>query len=82
DDSGFKTEDIRPVVFPNPSSDEFSIQLNEKTDLRITDVLGRTVKEIFNVNGIVAFGNEFIAGIYFVEMKVGDESFVRKIVKE
>ncbi|MCY7408633.1 MAG: T9SS type A sorting domain-containing protein [Chitinophagales bacterium] len=69
-------------IYPNPSSDEFIIQLKQQADLRITDVTGRTVKEIFNANGMVVFGKNFNAGIYFVRLKVGNETFLSKIIKQ
>jgi len=71
-------------IFPNPSSDEFMIRFGDDSEynLRITDLLGRTVKEFQGANGEVMFGKEFHEGVYFVEVKVGSETFVRKIVKE
>ncbi|HYV95337.1 MAG TPA: T9SS type A sorting domain-containing protein [Chitinophagales bacterium] len=71
-------------IFPNPSIDEFIIRFGDDSEfnLRITDLLGRTVKEFQNVKGELIFGKEFHEGVYFVEVKAEGQTFVRKIVKE
>ena len=72
------------MVFPNPSSDQFVIQFGDDREyaIRITDLLGRTVDEFPRVKTELVFGKEFHDGIYFVEVKDGSETMVRKIVKE
>ncbi len=69
-------------VFPNPSSDAFHIQLTDESEITITDVLGRVVKQIHFANGDMVFGKDFSEGIYFVEVTSGNKKCVMKVVKE
>ncbi|MFI5134227.1 MAG: T9SS type A sorting domain-containing protein, partial [Chitinophagales bacterium] len=58
------------IVFPNPSSDQFQVDLgNESFDLRFTDILGREIASYKNMSGTFEFGNELQEGIYFMEVK-------------
>jgi hypothetical protein len=71
------------AVFPNPSSDKFSIDLgNEIYDLRVSDILGREISFYKNANGVFEFGEELNEGVYFLSLAHDSETVVRKIVKE
>lgn len=76
--------DSEVSVYPNPTSDVFVMQFSDDQEhnVRISDMLGRTVEEFQNVKGRVIFGNEFHAGVYLVTLRSGNEMEMRKIVKE
>ncbi len=71
-------------VFPNPTADEFSVNLNpdEQFELRIFDLQGKTQSILSAVSGRVHFGNALDAGIYFLEVtdQYGDRT-IQKLVK-
>ncbi len=77
-------------IFPNPSDNIACVSINTDNNVtgRITvlDMLGREVQFIYN--GQMTFGNSkyFIqthllpTGVYFVELTVADERFLKKLV--
>lgn len=77
-------------VFPNPSANEFNIELNldnpEKISLYVTDFMGRVVdsivdeKEIDQYRTTVNLEN-LTPGVYFVNVKTANSINVQKIVK-
>jgi len=69
-------------VLPNPSSDEFTMELNEESEVRVYDVLGRMIQEFHSANGEIVFGKELRSGVYFVEVDGAEGKVLRKIVKE
>jgi len=72
------------VVYPNPSSGKFVISLpsNSQSNVVITDVLGRTIKQFDNVNtnelhiDLSSYAN----GVYNIQVKIGEQTFNDKIV--
>jgi PKD repeat protein len=78
-------------VYPNPAEENtiinFYLPNNEKTDVVITDVLGRTVSAIYSGN-LTAGDHQFSiaekaklsAGIYFVKLTVGAQAFTKKLI--
>lgn len=70
-------------VYPNPSTNEFSIDLSTKdATISIYDCTGKLVAEHQNVNYIFSFGKEFAKGIYFVRVVSPTEMFTQKVVKQ
>ena len=79
-------------VYPNPANDqvELSSMLSEGGDvfIRITNISGMILSEVsegFIPKGIYSASidvSAFPAGIYFVELKSGNEKVVEKLVKE
>lgn len=77
-------------VFPNPFSSTATIQFNinetEEVVLTVTNLLGETVKlDNMGTLGAGAYntqlsGSELTAGIYFVNLKVGEELKTTKLV--
>ncbi|MEL6943955.1 MAG: T9SS type A sorting domain-containing protein, partial [Bacteroidota bacterium] len=75
------------TAYPNPVNNELNVQLNLPAtgNLRLIDVVGRTVLEV-----IVAKGNslqrinvsDFPKGIYFLELRTERETYVEKIIIE
>ena len=81
-----KVKDINPnfQIFPNPSTDQFTIQLDDfdatKTNrLRIFNLQGQLIKEMPLSNPITQIEvKDLPAGIYFVQL---NEGATRKLVK-
>lgn len=78
-------------IYPNPSDGNFIIEgkMNSKENLQISiiNILGKEILnlQIQNVNRIFKKQislNEMTDGIYFLRMKTGQQSIVRKIVKQ
>jgi photosystem II stability/assembly factor-like uncharacterized protein len=75
------------TIFPNPFSEKCTVrfpELIQQGTLTITDVVGRTVREIAVSNSLeVSIGrNELQAGIYFLHLRSPQGDQVSKIVLE
>lgn len=78
---------IKVHAFPNPSSNEFLLQLegytNEKVAIMVTDIMGR---KVFQATGSgkqpYKFGSGFHAGMYNVQVIQGNLKQSVKIIKE
>ena len=76
------TEMINPV-YPNPTSNEFSINLSNKDALvSVYDCTGKLIVQHQNVNTDFSFGKEFAKGIYFVNVISERETYTQRVVKE
>ena len=72
------------TVFPNPSSQFFTLNLpdNNTYDVRVNDLLGRTILSFSAASGSLKFGEELNAGMYFVQiLKNGELISTLKIIK-
>lgn len=75
-------------AYPNPSEHQFTLVVeggsNEKVQLVVYDVLGRTVKKIERGDGQspIRFGEELLAGAYIVEVRQGVNRKTIKLVKQ
>jgi Secretion system C-terminal sorting domain len=74
-------------VYPNPSNGYFTL-VTRSTNLgtitiTITDDLGRQVQQLKNQqgNGKLSLGNYYRPGIYFIEIKQGDQTKTIKLIK-
>ncbi len=75
-------------LYPNPGRNVFTIiaqtdNVNDKIEMRIIDVLGRTVETNKNItpNQLISLGQDLTSGIYFVELRQGSSKVVKKLVK-
>ena len=74
--------------YPNPSRTGFNIQIdgasNETATVRVTDISGRLVEQRTNVtaNQVLKIGDNYQAGMYYVEVKQGQNKQQLKIVKQ
>lgn len=78
-------------LYPNPAKNEFFIEAtlsnSAKVELNFTDMVGRTVVKPTTLEG---FGTvvktvdltELSKGMYFVTLKVNDQSITKRIIKE
>lgn len=71
-------------IFPNPSNDGFSIDLsnvNGSAQIFVYDASGKMVETITNTSTVVQFGKNYVKGIYFVNVIVGENQQGQKVVK-
>jgi hypothetical protein len=72
-------------VFPNPFEDRVWLKWKSftgKAKVDILDVHGAEIKVgLFSENGSVLDLSELAAGVYVLRIKLGEESFLRRIVK-
>ena len=88
---------LHPIVFPNPSSDNFNIKFNNITDATpvygyVFDIKGFPVKKmefllnaenaIIHWDGIMDNGNKAIRGVYIIKGLLKNELFDAKIIVE
>jgi hypothetical protein len=79
-------EDIESITFelyPNPSVDDFTINVNnESVSMRIYNSQGSLIEEYFDIsNGEFKFGKELSSGVYVVEITSENYTVSKKIVK-
>lgn len=83
--------DQNTSVFPNPlSSENLHVTINsnhrEKVSLSLRDVTGSLVysaEEYIDLNNSATLKmNEYKSGTYFLEIKSGNETVIRKVIKE
>jgi hypothetical protein len=80
-------EPMRVNVYPNPTSNAYQLFVKSSKPsqiikVRVFDVQGRVFKTFaFNSSETVSFGNELKAGVYFVEVRDGDEVKTMRVVK-
>ncbi len=71
-------------IYPNPSANDFSIDLintDQPVQIFVYDASGKTIEAITSTNTLVQFGKNYIQGIYFVNVIVGNDQQGQKIVK-
>jgi hypothetical protein len=81
------TGNLMLKALPNPTNNSFTLQLqsdkSETAEIRVMDMQGRTVfSKRVAANSFVTFGNEFVSGIYLLEVKQGAETKTMKLVKQ
>lgn len=71
------------LVYPNPSTNEFTINLSNKDALvSIYDCTGKLIAQHKNVNSDFTFGEEYSKGIYFLNVISVTGIHSQKLVKE
>lgn len=73
------------MIYPNPSSSNIYVKLNEKADAvwTLTNIHGQIVKRAtINNDNFVVVSDGLTPGLYILNVKVGDHNIVRKIVVE
>ena len=78
--------DLDVIAFPNPSTNNFMINVNAKTNERITmqvvDMYGRIIEtRNVTVNSLIRFGDRYASGTYFVRVIQGNRHKEIKLVK-
>ena len=79
---------LLPVqIWPNPSTNQFNLRLsngtgNEQVQIKVMDVQGRQVYTITGSNQReYQFGNNFMPGLYFIEVMQGSNRTNFKVIK-
>jgi hypothetical protein len=81
-------EHMSVLVYPNPSSDVFMIELESDeittvSDVIITDMAGRVVESVkINPNVAIEVGRDLIPGIYNIQVKNGATVSSSRLVKK
>ena len=76
-----ESEETANPIYPNPSANEFTIDLsNAMTLVSIYDYTGKLI-EAHTTNAVLYFGKDYAKGIYFVNVKQGEKIKVYKVVK-
>jgi PKD repeat protein len=74
-------------ALPNPSRNSFTLQLlgkaDEKMQVRVVDIIGRTVQQFNNLSAgqTLKIGADYKKGVYIVELVQGDSRTQTKLVK-
>ena len=81
------SDELKVLVYPNPSSDYFTLVVNSndknKILLNVTDASGRIIYTASAVAGQRAhFGDKFLPGVYIAEVISGDKKLHIKIIKQ
>jgi len=81
------TDNFAAKVFPNPSSQSFTLQLrSDKYDnvhIKVMDLQGRILlNRSIIARGSLSFGHNFPAGIYIVEVSQGNRRDLIRVVKQ
>jgi len=80
------SSDLDVIAYPNPSTNNFTISVNAKTNERMTmqvvDMYGRIIEtRNVNANSPIRFGDRYNAGTYFVRILQGKEHKEIKLIK-
>lgn len=79
---------LKVTVAPNPATDYFSLKTSSsntgKLGVKVTDATGRVVESKVDIaaNGTIRIGDKLPAGIYFAEVRQGNQKQIIKLVKQ
>jgi len=79
---------LQVVATPNPSTGYFTLVTRSNSDkilmIILTDIAGRVVEKRLNIaaNGTITLGQGLPAGVYFVEVRQGDQKQNLKLIKQ
>ena len=68
-------------VFPNPSSNEFTLTASTAGVVTIFDVRGAVVNVINSIAETITFGTNLKKGVYFIQLLTAKGSSVQRIIK-
>lgn len=88
EENGKDAVQLDAVVYPNPTMGQFNVRVQSSQpstpiQLRVSDVSGRVVlvMDKLQVEEVIPIGNNFKAGVYFIEVLQGKERKLLKVVK-
>jgi len=79
----FGTSNWKVNVYPNPTTNAFTVLVKGNataSNIKVKDIQGRVVKTI-NTTGTTTIGNELNSGVYFIEVRNGNEVKTMRVVK-
>jgi chondroitin-sulfate-ABC endolyase/exolyase len=87
DEQSAACDKIEFNIYPNPSSESFSVLLTSTGDevsyLLVYDLQGRLMlKEKFSPNEIFLFGSDLTPGLYFAQIISGNEKHLARLIKQ
>lgn len=69
--------------WPNPVQTKLYIQSRAETEITITDIRGRILSKQVSLQSVSIIDmNEYDSGLYFLKIRTGDHTEVRKVVKD
>jgi len=71
------------LIYPNPSNNQFIIEniLSKEFTFKLYSAEGRFILDGNSRNNLF-FGEQLVSGVYVLKIKVNDESFIKKIIKQ
>lgn len=81
--TGLKEATIDGITFfPNPFRDELKLSFNGEASVKLFEITGKRVFESKGYNGTLIDTKALTKGVYFMEVKLGEKRFYKKIIKE
>lgn len=71
----------QPVLFPNPSTDEFTLELPYSANVRVLTAQGVQIEQAKETTHY-KFGENYPSGVYFVQVNAGGNLKMYRIVKK
>lgn len=86
-DAAETSRSLKVKILPNPSTHSFVLNIQspntKQVQVIVRNVNGQLVKKYINTPGqLLAIGNDWKAGVYFAEVKQGNENRVIKLIKQ
>jgi hypothetical protein len=75
-------ENDQVLVYPNPSSEQFTLLTDKKLDIELYDIKGQLIKSARVNEGSFNFGEEFPAGSYLLSLQRGQERVYKLLIKQ
>lgn len=81
--SGNKVSKSNLEIFPNPSANNFTIQLNgeDVKSVLILNSIGKIVNTFINPSQDIVFGDDLSSGIYFIKIQNASDVITQTIIK-
>ncbi len=73
-------EVVKNKIYPNPSTNNFTLQTAAFSNIKVYDVSGKMIEEISS-SGNISFGDHWNSGIYFVKIISNEGEANFKIIK-
>jgi endoglucanase len=75
---------VSSTIFPNPSSDNFTLQLsniNEVRSVSVYDLSGKKVEDVAVSSGKTIFGSDLTSGVYILSVTTAQGQINSKVIK-
>jgi hypothetical protein len=77
---GVELADLSKYIFPNPTTDFVFFQIPEVENIEVSDVMGRTRKDVVWIDGKIDFSHTE-PGVYFVKLIFQNHTEITRVVK-
>ena len=76
-------EEFNVIAYPNPSSDEFTIEASRKgASVQVYDMVGRLIENRQAISNSVQVGRNYAAGVYNVIVNQGAKVKTLRVIKK